>query len=179
MAWRIDEQVVRGEIDNRTRGLVTGKIWLVGREEPVVLRLEGNPWRDLAGLVLKFSNPDPKDGELRGLMAEQIGVVGDITASRKVKVPECSMEELMGFYEAKKPFPWHWGNSLYLEWFSVRNGRVMIESSAYELTLDGEPTWKMSEEEEREQRVENGEAMVKAMERMVEAVERAKREEED
>ena len=27
MAWRIDRHVVRGEIDNRTRGRVTGLIW--------------------------------------------------------------------------------------------------------------------------------------------------------
>ena len=33
MAWRIEEQVLRGEIDNRTPGRVIGKIWLFGREE--------------------------------------------------------------------------------------------------------------------------------------------------
>jgi hypothetical protein len=49
MAWRIDEQVVRGEIDNRERGRVTGKIWFAGRAEPVELQLTGNCWRDLAG----------------------------------------------------------------------------------------------------------------------------------
>lgn len=59
MAWRIEEQIVRGEIDNRTPGLVTGKLWLVGREEPINLKLEGNPWRDLAGHLLNFTNPDP------------------------------------------------------------------------------------------------------------------------
>ena len=30
MAWRIAESVVRGEIDNRRKGCVTGRIWLVG-----------------------------------------------------------------------------------------------------------------------------------------------------
>ena len=67
MAWRIEEQVARGEIDNRTPGRVVGKIWLAGREEAVDLELEGNPWRDLAGHVLKFSNPDAKQGEPSGL----------------------------------------------------------------------------------------------------------------
>ena len=176
MAWRIDEQVVRGEIDNRKRGLVTGKIWLVGREEPVVLRLEGNPWRDLAGHVLQFSNPKAKDGEPGGLMVEQTGVVGDITASRKVKVLDCSMEEFEEFYKTKTPFPWHWGNSLYLEWFSIGNGRVMIESADYELILEGDPAWSMTEEEETAQREANGAAMAKAMDLMADAVERAKRE---
>lgn len=118
MAWRIDEQLIRGEIDNRVRGRVTGCLWFVGRAEPVRLELEGNAWRDVAGHVLRFTNPAPKPGragELKGFAALQRGVVGDITASRKVRVPECSMDELMKFYEQKKPFPWHWGNSLYLE----------------------------------------------------------------
>jgi hypothetical protein len=34
----------------------------VGRDEAVELKLEGNLWRDLAGHVLKFSNPDAKPG---------------------------------------------------------------------------------------------------------------------
>ena len=32
MAWRIHEQILRGEIDNRTRGRVTGRVWLAGIE---------------------------------------------------------------------------------------------------------------------------------------------------
>ena len=39
MAWRIDESVVRGEIDNRVEGRVTGRIWFVGLDEPVELEL--------------------------------------------------------------------------------------------------------------------------------------------
>ena len=57
MAWRIDESVIRGEIDNRTRDRVTGRIWFEGRAEPVELNLTGNAWRDLAGRRLEFVNP--------------------------------------------------------------------------------------------------------------------------
>ena len=32
MAWRFHEHVLRGEIDNRTRGRVTGRIWLAGMD---------------------------------------------------------------------------------------------------------------------------------------------------
>jgi len=169
MAWRIDEQVVRGEIDNRTRGRVSGRLWLVGREQPVVLDLDGNPWRDLAGHVLKFTNPVPKPGDLSGFSAYQQGAAGDITASRKVKVPECSMEELMECYAAKKEFPWHWGNSLYLEWFSGTNGRVVIESACYQLELDAEPMWTMTEQDEAGQRSANAEAMMDFMGRLGDA----------
>src|SRR5438309_6045074 len=44
MAFRIHDSVVRGEIDNRVMGTVSGKIWVEGRAEPVVLKLKGNAW---------------------------------------------------------------------------------------------------------------------------------------
>ncbi|MEY4487999.1 MAG: hypothetical protein RIQ79_507, partial [Verrucomicrobiota bacterium] len=173
MAWRIDEHLIRGEIDNRTRGRVSGTLWFAGRTDPVVLDLAGNAWRDLAGHVLRFTNPDPKpaaDGALDGFAARQSGATGDITASRKVRVPECSMDELMDYYKAKKPFPWHWGNSLYLEWHGERNGRVVIESATYQLEIVGEATWTMDEDEERRQREANGHAANASMERLVNAL---------
>ncbi len=160
MAWRIDEAVIRGEIDNRERGRVIGRIWLVGHEEPVELELAGNAWRDLAGRKLEFVNPEPKAVEqVERLARRQAGVIGDFTASRKVKVPEVSMEELMELYKQRKPFPWHWGNSVYLEWFSTANGRVVVESASYRLTIDPEATWEMTEQEEEVQRRANAEAM--------------------
>lgn len=170
MAWRIEEQVIRGEIDNRTPGRVIGRIWFAGREEAVELELEGNPWRDLAGHVLKFTNPDPKPDDGSRISSYQRGVVGDMTASRKVKVPDCSMEELMEFYSAKQPFPWHWGNSLYLEWFSDTNGRVVIEAAHYQLEVDAEPSWIPSEQDEAARQSLNAEAMAKFMDRIGSAV---------
>lgn len=179
MAWRIDEQVIRGEIDNRTPGKVLGQLWLTGRDEPIRLELEGNPWRDLAGHLLRFTNPAPIAGPPEGLAVEQTGVVGDITASRKVKVPDISMDELMECYRKKEPFPWHWGNSLYLEWFSQRNGRVVIETTDFTLELDDTAAWTMSEEEEVEQRRANGEAMTGFMDRMLSAAGGAEEEEDE
>lgn len=170
MAWRIDEWVIRGEIDNRVRGRVTGRIWFTGRAEPVELRLAGDCWRDLAGRRLEFVNPQPKPGLPASFATRQEGAVGDLTASRKVKVPEVSMEELMELYEQRKPFPWHWGNSLYLEWFSTANGRTVIESAGYELKIIGEPAWEMTSGEELDQRRANGAAMAGFMERLEAAV---------
>jgi hypothetical protein len=174
MAWRIDEQLIRGEIDNRIQGRVTGRLWFVGRAEPVELDLEGNAWRDVAGHLLRFTNPAPKpsqrEGGLDGFASEQRGVVGDITASRKVKVPDCSMDEVMALIEAGKPFPWHWGNSLYLEWHSERNGRVVIESASYQIEIDAEAAWAMSEADEEAQREANGRAMIAFMERLTGAM---------
>jgi len=166
MAWRVDEQVIRGEIDCRTRGRVSGKIWFLGWENPLTLELEGAPWRDLAGHVLRFTNPDPKPADISGLTEIQQGAAGDITASRKVKVPECTMDELMEFYKARQPFPWHWGNSLYLEWFSRTNGRVVIESASFTLELEATATWQMSEADEVTQREANAAAMMGFMENL-------------
>jgi len=157
MAWRIHDAVIRGEIDNRNKGEVTGTIWLRGRADPVELRLQGNPWRDLAGMKLKFSNPNPAEDVPEGLAVIQAGKTGDITASRKVKVPDCSTGELMDHIKNRTSFPWHWGNALYLEWYSATNGRVVIESSDYHLEVEGAAAWTMSEEEEHERQERNQE----------------------
>jgi hypothetical protein len=59
MAWRLNKAVVRGEIDNRTKGVVTGKIWLIG----------------------------------------------DLTASRKVRVFDIPLEEALAMYKQKEKPP--------------------------------------------------------------------------
>lgn len=163
MAWRIDAAVVRGELDNRVRGQVTGRLWLTGLEEPIELKLRGNCWRDLAGRRLEFVNPSPQNGFWDDLNLRQEGVVGDITASRKVKVPDIPMEQIGEYYAAKKPFPWHWGNSLYLEWFGEANGRIVLETAAFDLKIVGEPAWEMSEDEETTQRQANAAALTAFM----------------
>lgn len=159
MAWRIDEQLIHGEIDNRTPGRTTGTLWFTGMEGPVTLDLVGNPWADLAGHHLTFKNPRPVEGDLKGLATHQEGTVGDMTASRKVKEPECSIEEMITRCKAGESFPWHWANCLYLEWFSTRNGRVVIETTAFELHIDADVAWTMSADDEVAQRARNAEAL--------------------
>src|SRR5689334_16901866 len=98
MALRMYRSVVKGEIDNRTPGQVHGSVWLVGRDEPVTLELIGNCWPDLAGCIMQFENPQPKPAEEEytdAVFAEQTGVAGDITASRKVRVFDVPLEEAL------------------------------------------------------------------------------------
>jgi hypothetical protein len=128
--------------------------------------LEGNAWRDLAGRRLEFVNPKPVPGDVSVLRTRQTGVIGDCTASRKVKVPELSKEEFAEYYKARKPFPWHWANSLYLEWFSEANGRVVIESADFQLTVTHGPEWEMTEAEEAEQLRANAAALTDFMRRL-------------
>src|SRR3989441_3001710 len=118
MAFRIHESVVRGEIDNRVKGIVRSKIWVEGRAEPVVLELKGNAWPDLAGCLLTFTNPQKPIAHphLDSLHPLQRGRIGDLTASRKVRVFDVPLQQAMGMIRRKEKPPEHMANSLYLEW---------------------------------------------------------------
>lgn len=153
MAWRIHDSVVRGELDNRVRGRVTGRLWFHGREEPVQLDLSGNACPDLAGCELRFENPLPTT-PLRSeppIDPVQRGPVGDVTASRKVRVFDVPIHEACDRLRRGETPPEHIANCLYLEWFSERNGRVVVESADYVMTLS-EPLWRLSPEEEQARR---------------------------
>jgi hypothetical protein len=161
MALRLDKAVVRGEVDNTRPGKVTGRLWLIGRKEPVVLALQGNAWRDVAGRKITFRNPNPEaQSSAESLRSEQNGVVGDITASNKVKVFTVPEEEWLAAYEERRTeeVPTEWRNALYLEWFSEMNGRVVIESADFEIGIS-EGVWEMDEAAEEAQRRSNMEAM--------------------
>ncbi len=105
MAWRLNESVQRGEIDNTIAGRVTGRIWLLGRSDPVALKLTGNCHRDLAGCRMTFENSDPKTEDHTGLAPDQKGVGGDITASRKCRIPLVPIAEILRLSKAGKSFP--------------------------------------------------------------------------
>ena len=83
MAWRLHEHVLRGEIDNRMRGRVTGRIWLAGVEEPLALELRGDCHPDLAGCFLRFENPQAIAMTTKPPASRQRGSAGDITAARR------------------------------------------------------------------------------------------------
>jgi len=177
MAWRIDRNVARGELDNRQRGIVRGTIWLAGRTEPLTLTLRGNGHRDWAGGVLRFVNPAPHAAALDGLQPAQEGIVGDITASRKVRVLDVPIEEASRLAKAGLPVPEHRGNALYLEWFSDANGRVVIETADYQISVT-DIVWRMSASEHAAQLAANQQAMTEWMERLASAMDQ-KREEND
>jgi hypothetical protein len=167
MAWRFDKMVIRGEIDNTVRGSVTGTLWLLGREQPMTLDLVGDAWPDLAGCKLTFENPNPMPQPQydEGLAMIQTGSVGDITASQKLKkllVPE---EVWMKALEERRfhEVPWVLSNSLYLEWFSDRNGRIVIQTTDYVLHVS-EHQWELDADEQAAQQAINEENMRTFME---------------
>jgi hypothetical protein len=155
MAFRIPDSVVRGELDNRVKGIVRGRIWIEGRTDPVVLELQGNAWPDLAGCLLTFTNPRKRipHAHLDALHPIQVGGIGDLTASRKVRVFDVPVEEALDMYRRNEKPPEHMANSLHLEWFSEANGRVVIESADYELTISA-PEWRLTPEEDAERAIQ-------------------------
>ncbi|RYD36771.1 MAG: hypothetical protein EOP87_04835, partial [Verrucomicrobiaceae bacterium] len=159
MAWRIDEAVTRGEIDNTVEGRTTGRIWLAGRDSPLVLSLDGDCWRDLAGTRLLFENPEPAQGsDGDALDVNQSGVIGDMTASRKSKIRISAGEGGAVYEEEEKEGACEWRNVLYLEWFSDINGRVVLEAWNYKLTIFPH-AWQMDEDAEEAQKLANLNAM--------------------
>ena len=177
MAWRIHDHVVRGEIDNRERGSVRGKIWLAGMAEPIALDLQGNACADLAGCLLTFENtkePMAVPEEAAPALVQK-GTIGDLTASRKVRVLEMPTAEAYLRLKKKLPVPEHMANCLYLEWFSEFNGRVVVESTDYKLTVSA-PAWQLTSEEESRRATEAAQGFSGFMQKLSQALDSKKHE---
>lgn len=89
MAWRPYENLIDGELDNRTPGKVKGWIRFFRNEKSplrVTFELEGDFHEDIRGTVIRLSNPNPSDRYLdggtymEGFSSMQQGTAGDITA---------------------------------------------------------------------------------------------------
>jgi len=162
MALRLEpNSISHGSVCNRSKGRTLLTLELAdGRT--VTAELQGNPYRDIAGRTLTFRHPspDPKAHITEALALKHHGQAGDITASRKVKVPTIPLSEI---YKNPKyengNFPHVWKNSLYLEWFSQENGRVVLETEEFELTVSN-PVWQMSSADEEEAREQASQALV-------------------
>lgn len=180
MAFRIHDSVVRGEIDNRVKGIVRGKIWVHGCAQPLTLELKGNAHPDLAGCRLTFTNPQPPVPmrDPLDLQPLQRGTIGDLTASRKVRVPAVPMEEFLNWPKEKGRPPTRWANCLYLEWFSKANGRVVIESADYELKISA-PEWRLTDAEEKQRAQDAATGMGDFMGKLTEAIEQQQRGQKD
>jgi hypothetical protein len=180
VAFRIHDSVIRGEIDNRVKGIVRGKIWLENRAEPLALELKGNAHRDLAGCLLTFANPLKRlvHPHLDLLNPMQRGVAGDLTAARKARVFDLPFEEADDMLKRKQNPPEHLANALYLEWFSEANGRVVVESADYKLTIS-EPSWQLSPQDEEQRARDVAAAMDEFTQRLTAAIERHQRGQKD
>lgn len=121
MAWRPNDNLVQGELDNTTLGKVTGWMIFIRRGDiplKVDFYLEGDFHEDIRGKRIRLTNANPKyiDGELDknitymdGFSEIQTGGVGDITSGIPVNG--------LALYVS---YP-------YIEWYSEENGRVVLE----------------------------------------------------
>lgn len=174
MAWRIHHYVQRGELDNREPGKVRGRLWIDGLAEPVVLELAGNACPDLAGCFLTFENQAKTIPLDEGTFAlHQQGSIGDLTASRKVRVPDVPVTEFLRLRKAGLPVPEHLANGLFLEWYSEANGRVVLEGTDYKLTISP-PAWTLSQEQEQERQRDAAQGFSGFLAQLNQAVDAAK-----
>lgn len=182
MAWRPDKCIVRGEIDNTVKGRVTGSIWLLGREQPMILNLNGDAWPDVAGTKLTFVNTNPvaQPEYDEGLRLDQTGSVGDITASQKVKKFTVPDEEWMQALKEKRlhEVPWEMKNALYLEWFSDFNGRVVVQTTEYKITIS-ERQWELDPDEHAAQQALNEADMEAYLEQLEKSLEQERPDDEN
>jgi len=151
MAFRLEDHLRSGWIDNTVKGTVTGELVVDGIAGPLVLELEGNAWPDLAGCRFSFTNPKaepipPETGKL--LRAKQKGAAGDITGSQKCRVFLSKEDEKRAIENrGDEPMPETvWKNTLYIEWYSIGNGRVVLQGVDYDLEIDL-PRWQLTEVE--------------------------------
>lgn len=149
MAIRIDENsITEGYIDNRKEGITIIKLAFVdGFYTEVVLK--GNPQRDTAGRLvsLHHQQPDTSLSHADGLTPKDKGMVGEISAARKSKVPTISLKEVGEYYAQRKKIPYQWKNTLYLEWYTLNGGRCVLEASSLTMT-SSEPEWIMTQKDE-------------------------------
>jgi hypothetical protein len=120
MAWRPNDNLIKGALDNTLPGKVTGWIeFIQGKgQKPlrVKMNLKGDFREDIKGKVLLFVNPTPQEkwgmngNYMEGFAKNQTGKVGDITAGFPLAD---------GSY-AYVDYP-------YIEWVSNANWRVVLE----------------------------------------------------
>lgn len=154
MAWRITDLVVEGELDNTVKGRVRGWLRLAGCDEVVRLELRGNCRPDLAGWRFRIVRLQPVPAwaepvDLDGFATEQIGEAGDILAEQILRHYDCPVEELLARIRAGEPPPEDLRPALYLEWYSDRNGRVVIQDTRLGVERLGRRAFELTEEDLR------------------------------
>lgn len=124
MAWRPTKYLIEGQLDNTEPGKVTGWMLFAGMDKKVCFQLSGDFHRDIRGAKIYLKGDaresEPGDKEyMKGFSQQQTGVAGDITA---------------GLW----PYDYVQGYC-YIEWYSVDNGRVVIELEPDQVDIIGQP----------------------------------------
>jgi hypothetical protein len=175
MAWRPSDWVLEGELDNTQLGWTIGWMRIQGRDEPLKLKLAGNCHPDLAGWKFRIVRTDPipdwaEELQLAGIATDQTGTIGDVTADQMIKHFECSPKEFVERSFAGDQPATTWRKCLYLEWYSHRNGRVVIQSTCLAVQRVGERAFELTQEQWVEQAKQNSEEMTYFMHQLGDAL---------
>ena len=121
MAWRPNEQLIEGLLDNTEPGKITGWMQFAGMMEKMVFDLKGDFHRDIRGAKVRLvgdgKSADPVEAAkyLEGLSTSQKGNAGDMTS-------------------CLPPYDYIKG-AAYFEWYSDTNGRVVLELETDQVEL--------------------------------------------
>ncbi|KAA1258207.1 hypothetical protein LF1_07230 [Rubripirellula obstinata] len=179
MAWRPTHLMQSGELDNTTPGWTIGWLKLDGFESPLQLKLAGNCHPDLAGWKFRIHRIEPElidedddhNPDYSGIKLDQSGHVGDITADQMIKHFDIPTSELLRRMRAGEKPPFTWRKCLYLEWYSNANGRAVIQSTRLEVERVGERAFELTEEQWKEQSLQNADEMNHFMAQLGDALE--------
>ena len=177
MAWRPSDWVLEGELDNTILGWTTGWLKIEGVEKPLQLKLAGNCHPDLAGWKFKIVRTEPIPNwteplnHAESIAVNQSGIVGDITADQTLKHFECSDKEFVQRFYAGDPPPTTWQKALCLEWFSNKNGRVVVQSTRLAVRRQGDRAFELTDEQWADQARKNSEEMSHFMLQLGDAIE--------
>jgi hypothetical protein len=125
MACRPIRYLIEGELDNREPGIVTGWLRFVGVKGIVVLSLKGNFHKDIQGMRIRLRGPGREldrpaaERYLHGFDNQQTGKAGHMTTG----LPPS--DYVLG--------------QCYLEWYSIQNGRVLMELDRGRVQVIGTP----------------------------------------
>jgi hypothetical protein len=183
MAWRPDRLFQCGELDNTQQGWTIGWLQLDGFSDRLRLKLVGNCHPDLAGWKFRIhrieaelpsdesrSNHDASP-DYSAFSLDQSGHVGDITADQMIKHHDIPNDELVRRLVAGEKPPFTWRKCLYLEWFSIANGRVVIQSTRLQVERLGERAFELTEDEWKEQARQNSGELNQFMIQLTDALE--------
>lgn len=130
MAWRLNNVVVAGDLNNTRRNSVWGYLWLRELDRPVMVNLTGDCAGPLQGKRFHFEIRDrdaecENDFDYDSFAMEQIGPTGTCTVD-EIGLDTCDLEKSAAPSDLS-----HLSSSvgkprLYLEWYS-QNGRVVLE----------------------------------------------------
>jgi len=140
MAWRFSDSLICGEIDNRTPGRVVLRLCCAGAPKLITVEMEGDAAQDLAGRRFLFYNRGPIKVGRNFPDSSRKAKVGEISASRQVKVPDVELHLLRG----DDPSTWHWEKALSIEWFTSEQGRMQLELAGFLFQIEA-PKWTMDE----------------------------------